>query len=119
MRCEIRQRNLPRALLYGVGLVTALYLLVNAAYLYVLPIEAMKNSSLVAADAMTRVAGHSAASIISALVMLSTFGAVAATAIADPRVFYSMAREGLFFQAPRQGASRAARHRTLRCWSQA
>lgn len=98
---EVRDpaRNLPRALLYGVALVTALYLLVNAAYLYVLPIDALKNSSLVAADAMARVAGHSAASLISALVMLSTFGAVAATAIADPRVFYSMAREGLFFQA--------------------
>ena len=98
---EVRDpaRNLPRALLYGVALVTALYLLVNAAYLYVLPIDALKNSSLVAADAMTRVAGHSAASLISALVMLSTFGAVAATAIADPRVFCSMAREGLFFQA--------------------
>jgi len=97
---EVRdpQRNLPRALLYGVGLVTLLYLLVNAAYLYVLPIEAMRNSSLVAADAMTRVAGHFAAGTISALVMLSTFGAVAATAIADPRVFYSMAREGLFFK---------------------
>ena len=90
----------PRVLLFGVALVTALYLLVNAAYLYVLPIEAHEeSSSLVAADAMARVAGHSAASVISALVMLSTFGAVAATAIADPRVFYSMAQEGLFFRA--------------------
>jgi amino acid transporter len=98
---EVRDpaRNLPRVLLLGVALVTALYLLVNAAYLYVLPLEGMRNpSSLVAADAMARVAGHSAAHVISALVMLSTFGAVAATAIADPRVFYSMAQEGLFFR---------------------
>jgi len=98
---EVRDpaRNLPRVLLFGVSLVTALYLLVNAAYLYVLPLDAMRNpTSLVAADAMARVAGHSAASVISALVMLSTFGAVAATAIADPRVFYSMAQEGLFFR---------------------
>src|SRR5262249_27763500 len=92
-------RNLRKVLMYGVGLVTALYLLVNAAYLYVLPLEAMWNSSaLVAADAMGRVAGPAAANVIAALVVLSTFGAVAATSIAAPRVFYSMTREGLFFR---------------------
>ncbi|HKE45175.1 MAG TPA: amino acid permease [Steroidobacteraceae bacterium] len=98
---EVRDpaRNLRRVLMYGVGLVTALYLLVNAAYLYVLPLEAMRNSSaLVAADAMARVAGPVAANVIAALVVLSTFGAVAATSIADPRVFYSMTQEGLFFR---------------------
>jgi APA family basic amino acid/polyamine antiporter len=74
-----------------------LYLAVNAAYLYVLPIDALRSSGLVAADAMTRAIGSSAAALISGLVMLSTFGAVAATAISDPRVFYAMAQENLFF----------------------
>jgi APA family basic amino acid/polyamine antiporter len=106
---EVRDpaRNMRKVLMYGVGLVTALYLLVNAAYLYVLPLEAMRNSSaLVAADAIARVAGPTAASAIAALVVLSTFGAVAATSIADPRVFYSMAREGLFFRSLGRSHSR-------------
>lgn len=106
---EVRDpaRNMRKVLMYGVGLVTALYLLVNAAYLYALPLEAMRNSSaLVAADAMARVAGPTAANAIAALVVLSTFGAVAATSIADPRVFYSMAQEGLFFRSLARSHSR-------------
>lgn len=97
---EVRDpaRNVPRALILSVLIVMALYLLVNAAYLYVLPLEAAANSSLIAADAMNAVAGSSGAAVIAACVMLSTFGAVAATSISDPRVFYAMARDGLFFE---------------------
>ncbi len=98
---EVREpaRTLPRALIAGMLAVMVLYLLANAAYLFALPIEALRGSELVAADAMTKVAGPSAASLISGLVMLSTFGAVAATAIADPRVFFAMAQENLFFRS--------------------
>jgi len=97
---EIRDpsRALPKALIAGMLIVIVLYLLANAAYLFALPIDALTSSDLVAADAMTKTAGPSAASLISGLVMLSTFGAVAATAIADPRVFYAMAQENLFFR---------------------
>lgn len=96
---EIRDpaRSLPRSLIGGMLIVIVLYLLVNAAYLYALPIAALKSSGLVAADAMASTIGASAATLISGLVMLSTFGAVAATAISDPRVFYAMAQENLFF----------------------
>jgi len=96
---EVRDpaRTLPRALLLGVGGVIAIYLLVNAAYLYALPLETLMSSPLVATDAMTQVAGPVAASIVAALVMLSTFGSLAAFAIADPRVLFAMARDGLFF----------------------
>lgn len=97
---EVRDpaRSLPRALTIGVVLVILLYLSVNAAYLYALPLAAVASSGLVAADAIQQVAGPAGAGIVSALVILTTFGAVMACAIADPRVFYAMANDGSFFR---------------------
>jgi basic amino acid/polyamine antiporter, APA family len=98
---EVRepQRNVPRALFIGVGAVMLLYLAVNAAYLYVLPLDVVARSPLVAADATARVLGAGAAALISALVMISTLGAVACSSMADPRVFFAMARDGNFFES--------------------
>ncbi len=100
MAGEVRDpaRNLPRALLGGVGIIVVLYLLVNAAYLYVLPVAAMKGSALVAADAATRVVGRAGASVVAALVMLSTFGALNGSTMTGPRILYAMADDGLFFR---------------------
>src|SRR5690606_2966674 len=97
---EVRDpgRSMPRALILSVLLVMGLYLLINAAYLYVLPLDAVASSGLVAADAMQAVTGAKGAAAVAACVMLSTFGAVAAASISDPRVFYAMARDGAFFQ---------------------
>jgi amino acid transporter len=97
---EVRDpgKTLPRALTLAVSGVILLYLLVNAAYAYALPIGEIAQSKLVAATATSRVAGDLAASIVAALVMLSTFGAVAAVSLSDPRVLYAMAQEGLFFR---------------------
>lgn len=89
---------LPRALLLSVVGVTLLYLAVNLAYLYVLPLDAVATSGYVAADAMQTVAGSTGAAFISACVLVSTFGAISATATLDPRVFYAMARDGMFFE---------------------
>ena len=96
---EVRepQRNVPRALFTGLGVVMLLYIAVNVAYLYVLPLDVIQRSPLVAADASERVLGAGAAALISALVMISTFGAVACSSMADPRVFFAMARDGNFF----------------------
>jgi APA family basic amino acid/polyamine antiporter len=98
---EVRDpgRNIPLALGAGMAVVVLVYVLINAAYLFVLPVDAIAGSSLVAADAMTRTVGGAGASIVAALVMLSTFGALAGIAMAFPRVFYAMAEDGVFFRS--------------------
>jgi basic amino acid/polyamine antiporter, APA family len=100
MAGEVRDpaRNLPRALIGGSLVVVAVYLLVNAAYLWVMPIDRMAGSTLVAADAADRVFGAAGASVVAALVMLSTFGALNGTLMSGPRVFFALAGDGLFFR---------------------
>ena len=97
---EVRdpQRTMPRALLIGTGLVIVLYLLVNLAYLYVMPIDEMAASTRVAADAASKVFGAVGASIIASLVMLSAFGALSGSTLTGPRILYAMADDGLFFR---------------------
>jgi len=92
-------RAMPRALIMGCLVVIALYLLINAAYLYALPLDAVKGSQLVAADAAVGIGGPGAGQAIAFLVMVSTFGAVSALGLADPRVFFAMGRDGLFFRS--------------------
>ncbi|MBX6364862.1 MAG: amino acid permease [Gemmatimonadetes bacterium] len=91
-------RIMPRALLGGALVVAAVYLIVNAAYLHVLPLETMSQSKLVAADTATRIFGAAGAGIVSALVMLSTFGTLNASVMTGPRILYAMADDGLFFR---------------------
>jgi len=93
------QRNVPRALMLGVGGVMIVYLAVNVAYLYILPLEMIQNSPLVAADAAGRVLGAGASSLISGLVMVSTFGALAGVTMSEPRLFFAMGRDRNFFAA--------------------
>jgi amino acid transporter len=108
---EVREphRALPLALLAGVGGVMAIYLVVNVAYLWVLPFEQVSRSPLVAADVMQLVLGPAGGAVVAALVMVSTFGALAAATMTDPRVFFAMARDGNFFE--RVGATHP-RHET-------
>ena len=98
---EIRDpaRTIPRVLVGALLLVIVVYLVVNAAYLYVLPIGDMAASPTVATEALRRAVGPAAASVVSALVLLSTFGTVNSQMMAEPRLFYAMAVDGLFFRA--------------------
>lgn len=97
---EVRDpaRNLPRALIFGMIAVTVLYLLINAAYFHALPLAEVAASGSVAADAMQAIAGPRGATVVAACVVVSTFGALAATGISDPRVVFAMSRERLFFE---------------------
>jgi basic amino acid/polyamine antiporter, APA family len=97
---EVRDpgRTLPRALAGGVLAVIGVYLVVNAAYLLALSMDEMAASELVAADAAMAVFGPIGASLVAGLVILSTFGALNGVTMTGPRVFFAMARDGLFFR---------------------
>jgi APA family basic amino acid/polyamine antiporter len=91
-------RTLPRALIIGTLVVTACYAGLNAVYLRVLPLDAVRASTRVAADAADVLFGGGGASLMAALVVVSTFGAVNGIILVGPRVYYQMARDGTIFQ---------------------
>ena len=100
---EVRDpgRTLPRALLFGCGLVVALYLLANLAYVVTLPLEGIQNApqNRVATAAMQHVFGPAGASLMAVAIMISTFGCNNGLILAGARVTYAMARDGLFFES--------------------
>jgi len=97
---EVRdpERTLPRAIVIGTLAIVAIYLTTNAAYLYVLPIDQVAKSPLIAADTMAALVGRAGASFVSIVVAISTFGAVNSDLLGAPRIFYAAAEDGLFFQ---------------------
>ena len=92
------QRTVPRALIVGTLLVTAIYVALNTVYLYVLPLDRVVASSRIAADAADAVLGRGGGTVMSALVACSAFGALAGIVLTGPRVYFSMARDGLLFR---------------------
>jgi len=94
-------RNLPRSLILGTASIVAVYLLVNTAYLFLMPVTEMAQSTRVAADAATRIPllGSAGVAIIAGVVMVSCFGAVNGSIMTGPRVFFAMADRGLIFPA--------------------
>ena len=91
-------RNLPRAIVFGTVAVVLLYLATNAAYHYVLPVDDVARSPLVAADVMHALFGHPGVVAVSGFVMISSFSAVNGAMLAAPRVFFAMAGDGLMFR---------------------
>jgi amino acid transporter len=92
------ERNLPRAIIVGTLGIIGLYLLANVAYLYMLPVEAVAGSPLVAADVMQALFGRAGVALVSLFVMISSFSSVSGSMLAAPRVFFAMAGDGLFFR---------------------
>jgi APA family basic amino acid/polyamine antiporter len=91
------RRDLPRSLILGILLVTALYLLMSAVYAYVMPIDEMARSKLVAADVAERCFAGGGR-WIAAAVMISTFGAANAVILTSARVYFSMAERNVLPQ---------------------
>jgi APA family basic amino acid/polyamine antiporter len=91
------QRNIPLGLFWGTIIVIAVYFLINLAYLYILPIDIMAQSTLVAADAAKAVMGNMGGGFIAAAVMISTFGTSNGTIMVSARVYYAMAEKHVFF----------------------
>jgi basic amino acid/polyamine antiporter, APA family len=91
------ERNLPRALIAGVSIVVAVYLMANLAYLRTLGIAGLAQSSAPAADAMTARFGSVGGTIIAAGIAISSFGFLNLVILVSPRVYRTMASDGLFF----------------------
>jgi APA family basic amino acid/polyamine antiporter len=89
------ERTIPRALWVGVLVVTACYITLNAAYFHVLTPEKIAGSNRVAADAADAVLGTGGAALMSALVIVSTFGALNGVILSGPRAYLAMARDRL------------------------
>jgi APA family basic amino acid/polyamine antiporter len=99
---EVRDpgRSLPRALLIGCGVVVTLYLLANLAYVATLPLESIQKAphGRVAVAAMNAVLGPIGTTLMAVAIMISTFGCNNGLILAGARVYYAMARDGLFFR---------------------
>lgn len=103
------QRDLPRALLIGISLLTLIYVVVNLAYLYALPMSALQGVSRVGEAAAAAMVGINGARIVALTVVVSTFGCDAAAILAGARLLFAMARDGVFLPS---AAKLHPRHRT-------
>jgi APA family basic amino acid/polyamine antiporter len=92
------ERTIPRSLMLGTAIVTLCYVGLNVVYLSVLPLDRVMTSTRVAADTFEMLIGPIGGSLVSALVMVSAFGALNGVILAGPRVYYSMAQDGLLFR---------------------
>jgi APA family basic amino acid/polyamine antiporter len=100
MAGELRdpRRDLPRGLLIGVVGVIVLYLLVNLVCIRVLGMSALAATSTPASDVMRVALGDGGATLIAAGIAVSTIGFLSQNLLTGPRVYYAMARDGVFFR---------------------
>jgi APA family basic amino acid/polyamine antiporter len=96
---EIRDpsRTLPRSLFLGVGLCMLIYLLVNAIYLFAIPVDALRNEANAGEAAARALFGGPGATLIGIFVLISILGTLNATVLIGPRIAYAMALDRLFF----------------------
>src|SRR6202008_3224998 len=90
------QKNIPKSLFMGVWICIIVYVLVNLAYLYVLPVEQMSSSSLVASDAIRVAWGYTGGAIIAGMIVISTLGAFNGNIMATSRITYAMGKDRVF-----------------------
>jgi len=99
---EIRDpgRTLPRALIFGTSSVIILYFLANVAYIVTLPLDGIQHAAndRVGTATMGAILGEKGEAIMAAAILVSTFGCVNGLVLAGARVYYAVARDGLFFQ---------------------
>jgi APA family basic amino acid/polyamine antiporter len=96
---EVRdpKRTLPRALLLGVALVTLAYMLISLAFLYLVPLSRIDSREAFAALAGEALFGREGGVIFTGIVIVTVAGSLTALLMAMPRVYFAMARDGLFF----------------------
>lgn len=99
-------KNIPKALFTGMMIIISIYVLINAAYLYILPMQAMSESTLVAVDVTKSIIQsispslvYLATGFVAIAIMISTFGTSNGTILVSSRVYYAMSKQGLFFKS--------------------
>ena len=90
-------RNVPRSLFVGLGVCTVVYLVVNLAYLYALPLDALRGNPRVGESAAQVFFGTAGGALGAALILASIVSCLNATILVGPRIAYAMALDGLFF----------------------
>ncbi len=101
MAGEVRdpRRTLPRALVLGVAVVTAVYVVVSLAFLYLVPLEKIETGETFAAQAGEALFGRAGGDIFSAVVIVAVISSLAAVIMGAARVYYAMGEDGLFLPA--------------------
>jgi len=96
---EVREPNytLPRAMAFGVMIVTLVYILASAVFIYLVAPDQVTSGETFAAQAGEVLFGRSGGQVFSLIVIVSVLGSMAAVVISAPRVYYAMAQDGLFF----------------------
>lgn len=98
---EVREpdKNLPKALAIGVVALTLIYISTSAVFMYLVPAAGVTSDETFAAQAGEALFGSIGGRVFAAVVVISVLGTLMAYLMAGPRVYYAMARDGLFFQA--------------------
>jgi basic amino acid/polyamine antiporter, APA family len=92
------ERNLPKALLMANLIVIVLYLAINMVYIYGVPVAEMKGAARISEVATTALFGYPTSAWITALITVSILGALNVVTMLGPRIYYAMARDGVFFK---------------------
>lgn len=97
---EIREpgRNVPLSLFLGLGLCTAIYLVLNAVYLYAMPVETLRGVANAGEGSATQLFGAVGGRVVAGFVLVSILGTLNATVLVGPRIAYAMALDGLFMR---------------------
>jgi APA family basic amino acid/polyamine antiporter len=106
-------RQLPRSMIGGVALVIVIYMLVNAALVYVLPLGELMTSKLPASDAAQKLFGASSGKLLTLLSLISLPPMINAVMLCAPRILYAMSRSGLFPESMSRVSQRGNPDRAL------
>ena len=91
------QRTFPRGIIAGTALIIGIYVLANVAYIAALGVSAASASDRIAAEAVAAVLGPNAGKVIAVVILVSMFSAANGLVLTAPRMYYAMARDGVFF----------------------
>jgi basic amino acid/polyamine antiporter, APA family len=98
---EVRdpKRTLPRAMIYGVTILTVVYILTSAVFMYLVPLQQVTSGEIFVAQAGEALFDRVGGQVLSSIVIVAVLGSLAAVVMSAPRVYFAMARDGLFLQS--------------------